>query len=187
MFHITRHRACQMFAAALLALATLVPGASAQDEPASVFPCADGVEWEAAPDQPITFLCGWGTVGGPGLIEMFLRGHQGRLVIEDENGNVVLDIGPAEFASLWGDPESGPSGFEDVTCASPTGQSVAWSYLLEAGLAAGTYTVTLDEAFRHPVTDGFQTCWADDGTRLAEPPNHLYRGATAVGTIIVGD
>lgn len=173
--------------AALLALVTLVPTAAAQDEPAFVFPCADGVEWEAEPDQPISFFCGWGTVGGPGLIEMFLRAHQGTLVIEDEDGDVVLAIGPAEFASLWGNRESGPSGFEDVTCAGPTGQSVAWSYLLEAGLPEGTYTVTLEESLRHRVTDGFQTCWADDGTRLAEPPNHLYGGATAVGTIIVGD
>jgi hypothetical protein len=173
--------------AAMLALVTFVPTASAQDEPAFVFPCADGVEWAAEPAQPIAFLCGWGTVGGPGLIRMFLKAHDATLVIEDENGDVVLAIGRAEFASFWGNPESGPSGFEDVTCAAPTGHAVAWSYVLEAGLPGGTYTVTLEESLRHPVTDGFQTCWADDGTRLAEPPNHLFGGATAIGTIVVND
>jgi hypothetical protein len=172
---------------ALLALLSFVPSAAAQDEPAFVFPCADGVEWAAEPGQPISFFCGWGTVGGPGLINTFLRAHEGTLVIEDADSNVVLAIGPSEFAGLWGDPESGPSGFEDVTCAAPTGYSVTWSYLLEAGLPEGTYTVTLDESLRHPVLDGFQTCWADDGTRLVEPPNHLSGGATAVGTIVVSD
>jgi hypothetical protein len=172
---------------ALIALLTFVPSAAAQDEPAFVFPCADGVEWTAEPDQPISFFCGWGTVGGPGLIETFLRAHEGTLVIEDADSNVVLAIGPAEFASLWGDPDSGPSGFEDVTCAPPTGRGVAWSYLLEGGLPEGTYTVTLEESLRHRVLDGFQTCRFEDGTRVVEPPNHLYGGATAVGTIIVSD
>jgi len=173
---------------AFLLVGALAPIASAQDEPAFVFPCVDGVEWEAAPDQPIAFFCGWGTVGGPGLIEMFLRAHEGTLVIEDADSNVVLAIGSSEFASLWGDPESGPSGFEDVTCAAPIGQGVAWSYLLEGGLPEGTYTVTLEESLRHPVLDGFQTCWADDGARLVEPPNHLFGGSVeAIGTIIVAD
>jgi hypothetical protein len=172
---------------ACLLLGTLAPVASAQDEAAFVAPCVDGLEWGAEPGQAIEFFCGWGTVGGPGLIEMFLRAHQGRLVIENADGNAVLDIGPAEFASLWGDPESGPSGFEDVTCAAPSGQGVAWSYLLEAGLPEGTYTVTLEESLRHPVTDGFQTCRFEDGSRLSEPPNHRFGGATAVGTIIVGN
>jgi hypothetical protein len=173
--------------AALLALLTFAPTASAQDEPAFVFPCADGAEWEAAPDQPISFLCGWGTVGGPGLIEMFLRAHRGTLVVEDEDGEVVLAIGPAEFASLWGDPESGPSGFEDATCAGPTGRGVAWSYLLDAGLPEGTYTVTFVESVRHPVNDGFHTCWFEDGTRVVSPPS-LYTGSVeAVSTLIVED
>lgn len=182
-----QHLARSAAVMALLALLTFVPSAAAQDEPAFVFPCGDGVEWEAAPDQPIQFLCGWGTVGGPGLIQMFLNAHEGTLVVEDENGDVVVAISAAEFASLWGDPQSGPSGFEDVTCAAPTGQVVAWSYLLEAGLPEGTYTVTLEESLRHPVLDGFQTCRFDDGTRLVQPPNHLFGGATAVGTIIVSD
>jgi hypothetical protein len=173
---------------ALLALLMFAPTAAAQDEPAFVFPCADGVEWAAEPDQPIAFFCGWGTQGGPGLMRTFLRAHQGALVVEDEVGNVVLAIGAAEFATLWGDPQSFPSGFDDVTCAGPTGWGVGWSYLLEGGLPEGTYTVTLEESLRHPVLDGFQTCRFPDGTRLAEPPNHLVSGsATAVGTIIVAD
>ena len=171
--------------AALLALATLAPMASAQDEPAFVFPCADGVEWAAEPGQPISFFCGWGTQGGPGLMTTFLKAHRATLIVEDEDGHAVLTIGPTEFATLWGDPESFPSGFEDVTCAGPTGQSAGWSYLLEAGLPEGTYTVVLDESMRHPVTDGFQTCRFADGTSVASPPNHLYDGSTAVGTIIV--
>jgi hypothetical protein len=171
--------------AALLALASFAPMASAQDEPAFVFPCADGVEWEAEPGQPISFFCGWGTQGGPGLMTTFLKAHRATLIILDEGGDPVLSIGPAQFATLWGEPESFPSGFEDVTCAGPTGQGASWNYLLEGGLPEGTYTVILAESLRHPVTDGFHTCRFDDGTRLAPPPA-LARGPfEAVGTIIV--
>jgi hypothetical protein len=102
MIRMTRHRGWHILGAALLALATIVPSASAQDEPAFVFPCADGVEWEAAPDQPISFLCGWGTVGGPGLIQMFLRGHQGSLVIEDENGKCCIGHRPCRICIAVG-------------------------------------------------------------------------------------
>ena len=172
---------------ACLLLLTLAPLASAQDEPAFVFPCADGVEWGAAPGQPIEFGCGWGVQGGPGLIEIFLKAHEATLIVENEQGDPVLTIDPAGIASLWGDPESGPSGFEDATCAGPTGRGVFWSYLLEAGLPEGTYSVSYAESVRHPVNDGFHTCWFEDGTRVSEPPSR-FRGSTeAVGTIIVGN
>ena len=64
-FRLRRHSRLAL-GAALLALATLAPMASAQDEPAFVFPCADGVEWAAEPGQPIAFFCGWGTAGRSG-------------------------------------------------------------------------------------------------------------------------
>ena len=146
-------------AAALLALATLVPIASAEDEPAFVPPCAAAWSRGGTAGQPISFLCGWGTQGGPGLMNDLSEGVPGDARSSRTRRAVpVLSIGPAEFATLWGDPESGPSGFEDVTCAGPTGQSAGWSYLLEAGLPEGTYTVVLQETLRHPVTDGFHTC-----------------------------
>ena len=63
-----------------------------------------------------------------------------------------------------------------------------WSYLLEDGLPEGTYTITLEESLRHPVTDGFHTCWFDDGTRVVPPPDHSRSGPwEAVGTLIVAD
>ena len=170
---------------ALLALATLAPIASAQDEPAFVFPCLDGGEWGAEPDQPIAFGCGWGTAGGPGRMNSFLKAHQATLIVEDEDGNAVLTIGPAEFATLWGEPTSGPSGFEDVTCASPKAQGASWTYLLGAGLPEGTYTLVLQQTLRHPVNDGFHTCRFPDGSRVNPPPS-LFRGSTeAVGTLFV--
>lgn len=174
-------------AAGLLAVLALAPAASAQEEPAGVFPCANGFEFNAAVGQPIEFLCGWGAVGGPGKIVTFLNAHQATLAVEDEQGQPVLTIGPAEFATLWGDPEEGPSGFDDVTCGGPTGRIVAWSYLLDGGLPAGTYTIFLNESFRNPVSDGFHTCRLEDGTRLAPPPNLTRGSIDAVSTLIVGD
>ncbi len=181
-----RGHAWLALAAALLVLTTLVPSASAEDEPAFVPPCVGGLEFTAEPGQPIAFLCGWGTQGGPGLMNVFLKAYQATLIVEDEAGSPVLTIGPAEFAALWGDPESGPSGFEDVTCAGPTGQSAGWSYLLEAGLPEGTYTVVLQETLRHPITDGFHTCRLPDGTPVTSPG--VVRGSRdAVSTLIVAD
>ena len=171
---------------ACLLLLTLAPAASAQEEPAFAFPCGDGFQFEAEAGQPILFLCGWGTQG-PGLIVTFLKAHRGTLVVENEQGDPVLHIGPAEFATLWGDPESFPSGDDDVTCAGPTSWVVLWSYLLEDGLPDGTYTVTLQEYLRHPVTDGSHTCWFDDGTRLGDPPNLNSGAIEAVSTLSVED
>jgi hypothetical protein len=170
---------------ACLLLLTLAPIASAQDEPAFVFPCADGFEFTAEPGQPITFFCGWGVTGGPGLLTAFLMAHQATLIVEDEEGHTVLSIGPAEFTTLWSDPESFPSGFDDLSCASPTSYGAAWSYLLDAGLQEGTYTISLEESLRHPITDGSHTCWFDDGTRLAPPPSLTSGSWEAVSTLIV--
>jgi hypothetical protein len=184
---VTRRRGWQILATALLALATLVPSASAQDEPAFVAPCGDGFEWTAESGQPILFLCGWGVQGGPGRIVSFLNAYQATLIVKDEQGQPVLTIGPAAFANLWGDPERGPSGFDDVTCAGPTGGSILWSYVLAGGLPAGTYTVSLDQAFSHPVNDGFHTCRFADGTPLASPPSLTSGSDEAVSTLIVED
>jgi hypothetical protein len=182
------HRVQRAVGAALLALVAFAPSAAAQDEPAFVFPCVDGLEFEVETGQPIVFFCGWGTTGGPGLIRTFLNAHSGALTVEDDQGEPVLQIGTAEFATLWGEPESFPSGFDDLTCAAPTGWGVAWSYELENGLADGTYTVTLEESLRHPVTDGFHTCWFADGTRGVQPPDHLTGGShEAISTLFVAD
>ena len=183
MIRVTRHHGWHILAVALLALATIVPSASAQDEPAFVAPCGDGFEWTAESGQPILFLCGWGVQGGPGKIVSFLNSYDATLVVENEQGQAVLVID--SLASLWGDPEWGPSGFDDVSCAGPTGGGVTWSYVLEAGLPAGTYTVVLDQSFRHPIGDGSHTCWYDDGTRVASPPNLSYGSFESVSTLIV--
>ena len=188
MIHTARNRAWHILAAALLALATLVPSAAAQDEPAFVAPCGNGFEWSAEAGQPILFICGWGTQGGPGLMVNFLNAYDAALTVRDEAGSPVFTISADALADLWGDPESGPSGFDDVTCAGPTGHAALWSYILDGGLPAGTYTVILEESFSHPVTDGFHTCWAEDGTRLVSPPDHLVSGSfVAISTLIVED
>jgi hypothetical protein len=176
-----------MVAAALLALVTVVPRASAQDEPAFVAPCGDGAEWTAESGQPILFLCRWGVQGGPGRMVTFLDSYDATLVVEDGQGHAVLVIDAATLATLWGDPEWGPSGFDNVSCAGPTGGVALWSYVLEDGLPEGTYTVVLDQSFRHPVGDGFHTCRYDDGTRVASPPDLIGGSFEAVSTLIVED
>ena len=187
MIHFTGHREWRLLAAALLALAIFVPSASAQDDPAFVAPCGDGFEWTAESGQPILFLCGFGVQGGPGRMVTFLNSYDATLVVEDEQGHAVLVIDAATLATLWGDPEWGPSGGDDMSCAGPSGGVALWSYVLEDGLPEGTYTVVLDESFRYPVGDGFHTCWFDDGTRVASPPNLFSGSFEAVSTLIVED
>jgi hypothetical protein len=48
----------------------------------------------------------------------------------------------------------------------------------------GVYTVTRTETYRHPVNDGFHTCWFD-GEQVVPPPS-LYRGSfDALTTLVV--
>jgi hypothetical protein len=175
--------------AALLALSVVAPAASAQDEwppPNFVAPCMSFDGWVADAGQPIHFVCGWGIQGGPGLLVSYLNSYRATLVVSDDAGNVVLTIDPEELASLWGDPQVGDGDTEDVDCAGPTGRAVYWHYWLEAGLPAGSYTVSFTETLRHPVNDGYHTCWLRvDGSRLVPPPS-LYRGSWEdIGTLTV--
>ena len=120
--------------------------ADGKTSPRSCFACADGVGTGSgrSPVNRSRSSAGGARRAVPGLMTTFLKAHRATLIIEDEGGHAVLSIGPPEFATLWGDPESFPSGFEDVTCAGPTGQSAGWSYLLDAGLPEGTYIVVLE-------------------------------------------
>ena len=175
-------------AAAVLALTAFAPIASAQNEPPSGFvaPCYDGATWNATPGEPLDLLCGWTTQGGPGKIVSFLNGYTATVIIRDEDGNVVLSLDPDQLRALWGDPVTFPADDDVVACAGPTGRYVLWEYWFNAGLPAGTYTVTMTQTYTHPVTDGWQTCWfREDGSRLAPPPS-LYRGtAVSVSTLVV--
>jgi hypothetical protein len=81
-----------------------------------------------------------------------------------------------------------PADDDYVVCAGPDFRLLLWHYWLNAGLAEGTYEITFTETLRHPVNDGFHTCWLrEDGSRLAPAPS-LYRGTTvSVSTLIISD
>ena len=93
---------------ACMLLLTLAPVASAQDEPAFVFPCARrrGMGGGARPAHHV--LLRVGHAGRSGLAADLVMAHQATLIVEDDEGHTVLSIGPDEFATLWGDPESVP-------------------------------------------------------------------------------
>jgi len=174
--------------AALLALSVLAPAAAADDAlpPNFVGPCYATDEWNATADEPILFTCGWGVQGGPGMLVSYLNSYRAKLVVRDEQNNVVLRIDPEDLAALWGDPEVFPAGDDAIYCAGPTGRAVVWEYWLNAGLPAGEYTVTFSESLRHPVTDGYHTCWLkEDGSPVMPAPNQ-YRGSwETLGTLTV--
>jgi hypothetical protein len=171
--------------ATLLAMSTLVPAVTAQDDPAFVAPCFDPSPdtWTAEPGQAILFGCGWGatTLGG---LQSFLTADVRSFVVRDEDDNIVLAIGPDDADPGWGTPERFPSGDEEVTCASPYGWGVFWTHLFENGLPEGVYTVTWTETLRHPVNDGQHTC-RFEGEPVVPPPS-LTRGPfDAVSTLVV--
>ena len=153
-------------AAALLALATLVPIASAQDEPAFVFPCADGVEWAAEPGQPISFFCGWGTQGGPGLMTTFLKAHRATLIVLDEGGDAGSEHRPRRVRDAVGRTRVGSLRLRGRHVRR-TDRPGRWLVLSDRRRPAGRHVHRHPhESLRHPVTDGFHTCRFDDGTRL---------------------
>jgi hypothetical protein len=171
--------------AALLAMSALAPAVSAQDDPAFVYPCFDPSPdtWAAEPGQPIVFGCGWGatTLGG---LQSFLTADVRSFVVQDEDGNTVLAVGPGDADPGWGIPERFASGDEEVACASPYGWGVFWTHVFEDGLPEGVYTVTWTETLRHPVNDGSHTC-RFEGEPVVLPPS-LFRGSfDAVSTLVV--
>jgi hypothetical protein len=170
--------------AALLAMSTIAPAVSAQDDPAFVYPCGDGYEWTAEPGQPIVFGCGWGALT-LGELQSFLIADVRSFVVQDEDANTVLAVGPEEAVPGWGAPGRFPSGDEEVTCASPYSWGVFWTHLFEDGLPAGVYTMTWTETLRHPVTDGYHTCWFDDGERVGLLPSMAGSSLDAVSTLVV--
>jgi hypothetical protein len=118
-------------------------------------------------------------------LQSFLTADVRSFVVQDEDDNIVLAVGPEDADPGWGIPERGPSGDEEVACASPYGWVVFWTHVFEDGLPEGVYTVTWTETLRHPVNDGSHTCWFADGERLVPPPS-LARGSfDAVSTLVV--
>ncbi len=176
-------RIAVLVVAALLALSALAPAASADEEPAIVGPCVDGLTWYAEPGQPLQFRCGWGAQTY-GQMRSFLTSDVRSLMVTDETGAVVLDLDPAEAAAFWWEPMRLEAEPGELTCASRWGWLMPWRYPAE-GLEAGVYTITWTETYTHPVNDGMHTCWWDDGTRW-EPVPSLYRGeSNAVSTLVV--
>lgn len=167
--------------AVLLALSVAVPAVSAQS-PVLVEVCwSDTVEVSHLDD--ITLGCGWGAKT-EGLVRMFLNGDVQSLELKDGTGHVVRALDPEDAARYWSDPfmvKASDFGFE---CRPDTTWASAWRYPVGT-LAAGTYTLTVNETYLHPVNDGIHTC-SMGGERF--PPPSLYPAGplpTVVMTIIV--
>lgn len=157
--------------AVLLVLVSL--GVSTQEAQAQEYGCDllhPGITVSADCDE-IHFVLGWAAMT-PGQINEYLKATQYTLTIRDGSGNVLKSVVPAEFAQFWGPAYPINPADLGVECAMPK----AWEtdLVLSLGkLLAGEYTLTIDENFTHPVTDGFQACWVE-GFKI---PVSLYSGS----------
>ncbi len=174
-------RIIALVVAMLLALSVAAPAASAQS-PTEVDTCWSDTVAVSQLDY-IVLHCPWGAKT-EGLVRMFLNGDVISFELKDETGNLVWTLGAKDAATYWSDPfkvKASDFGFEcrpDVTWVS--------HYLVPLGtLEAGTYTLTVNETYLHPVNDGLHTC-TYEGEKIPSPS--LYPAGplpTVVVTIVV--
>ncbi len=119
----------------------------------------------------IFFVWGWAAMT-PGQVNEYVKGTQDTITLRDGSGNVVQVIGPVDVTQSWGPAYAVDPADLGVDCGMPE----AWetdSALSLGALARGKYTITVERTFVHPVTDGFNACWAE-GFKL---PVTLYSGS----------
>ncbi len=168
--------------AMLLALSVAAPAASAQGSPKYFYVCFGGTVTVSLADENV-LRCSWGAKT-EGQMRMFLNGDVISFELKDGTGNVVWTLDPEDAATHWSDLfeyKASDFGFE---CK----PDVGWASLLRLPLGtleAGTYTLTINETYLHPVNDGLQAC-SMDGERFPAPS--LYPAGplpTVVTTIVV--
>jgi hypothetical protein len=168
--------------AMLLALSVAAPAASAQ-EPTYVYWCFGDETVTVRQTDDITLRCPWGAKT-EGQMRMFLNSDVISFELKDGTGNVVWALDAEDAATYWSDPIKGKASDFGFECK----PDVSWLSRLTVPLgtlAAGTYTLTVNETYLHPVNDGIHTCTID-GERI--PPPSLYPAGplpTVVMTIIV--
>ena len=165
----------------LLALSVTVPAASAQS-PTYVYFCEfNTVEVNHLDD--IILRCPWGAKT-EGQMRMFLNHDVISFELKDEAGNLVWTLDAEDAATYWTDPvklKASDFGFDCM----PDTQWLSRLLVPLGTLDAGTYTLTVNETYLHPVNDGGHTC-SIDGERI--PPPSLYPAGplpTRVVTIVV--
>jgi len=169
--------------AALLALSTLAPAVSAQG-PTYVYWCFGDESVAVSHDDHVVLRCPWGAKTA-GQLRMFLNHDVISFELKDGTGNVVWTLDPEEAATYWTEPvkvKASDFGFE----CKPDVQWLTRLVVPLGTLAAGTYTLTVNETYLHAVNDGMHTC-SIGGERI--PPPSLYPAGplpTVVMTIIVG-
>ena len=175
-------RITTLLIAMLLSLSVAVPAASAQ-EPTYVYWCFGDTTVTVSQTDDIILRCPWGAKT-EGLLRMYLNSDVISFELKDGTGNVVWALDAEDAATYWSDPfkvKASDVGFE---CK----PDVSWASRLTVPLgtlAVGTYTLTVNETYLHPVNDGIHTC-SIDGERI--PPPSLYPAGplpTVVMTIVV--
>ena len=174
-------RLTTLLVAMLLGLSIAVP-ASAQ-EPTYVYWCFGDTTVTVNQTDEIVLRCPWGAKT-EGQMRMFLNSDVISFELTDGIGNVVWTLDAEDAATYWSDPVKGKASDFGFVCM----PDVSWVSRLTVPLgtlAAGTYTLTVDETYLHPVNDGIHTC-SIDGERI--PPPSLYPAGplpTVVMTIVV--
>jgi hypothetical protein len=177
-------RVTVLLVALLLALSVAVPAASAQDQdPTYVYWCFGDTSATVSRDDDIVLRCPWGAKTA-GQLQMFLNHDVISFELKDGNGNVFWTLDAEDAATYWTEPvklKASDFGFE----CKPDVQWLTRLLVPLGTLAAGTYTLTVNETYTNPVNDGIHTC-SIEGERI--PPPSLYPAGplpTVVMTITV--
>jgi hypothetical protein len=144
-----------LLVAMLLALSVAVPAASAQDT-AYVYWCFGDETVTVNRTDDIVLRCPWGA-RTEGLVRMFLNGDVISFELKDQGGKVVWALAPEDAAKYWTDPVRVSASDFGLECR-PDVQWMSRLLVPVGTLAAGAYTLTVNETYLHPVNDGMHTC-----------------------------
>jgi hypothetical protein len=142
----------------------------AQDEPCIVNWGSQDLVFSAAACPSYAFLIGW-MAASPGLDIMFMRADQITLTVEGPN-DFFLQYTPPESSQFWQAPVSRTPANAGWECPKPELWLVLYQAPIAEELDAGVYTLTYQDTYIHPFTDGLQRC-SVDGVPFGQ---YIYRG-----------
>lgn len=166
----------------LLGMMAAAPIASAQEPefPAFVPYCFNGATFDAEAGQDLFLYCDWAATT-KGLVQMFTKADLKSHTLTDASGHVVWSINPKQGASFWSSPIRFLASDAGLECKQRDLWRSRWSYTVPA-LPVGTYTLTTNEAYSHPVNDGYHTC-SFEGQPISPTPS-LYPAGPQVPSVV---
>lgn len=163
----------------LLLVAVMVPGASAEEEPAQIAPYRDGAVYDVSTEQEVHIFWVWLALN-PGLVNDYLDASHESYTLQGPGTS--LAISDAEAAPHWSPILQAPPEMVGWECPRPLAAGSIFDYNL-GYLSPGEYTLTFIRTLDRPVNDGLHVCTIG-GEPLADAPS-LFPAGTTVSTLTI--